>query len=133
MTRSGIRLSLSFVMLVGMLMAFGVANAAPTLTADPYPATAPQPSSITLTVNGAAGPVCTLAAGTAGALIPTCDLASIPAGTSTLVMTAVFTKGCVTATNAATCTDGGSASSAPFSYTRRALSASGPDALRVAP
>jgi hypothetical protein len=116
-----------------LLLASADASAAPTITADPYPATAPQPASITLTVNGAAGPACTLAAGTGGALVPTCDLASIPAGTATLVMTAVFVRGCVSATNTATCTDGGSASSVPFSYTRKALSASGPSALRVAP
>jgi hypothetical protein len=133
MTKSMIRISLSIALLAILMMAYGIATAAPTITADPYPATAPQPASITLTVNGTTGPACTLAAGSGGALVPTCDLASLPAGTHTLVMTAVFVRGCVSATNTATCTDGGTASAAPFSYTRRALSASGPDALRVVP
>lgn len=90
----------------------GVANAAPTLTADPYPATGVQPDAATLSVNGTQTITCTLRTVTGG-VQPACDLVSITTpGTYTLVMTVTKAAGCV----GNTCSGGGSASSAPFSY-----------------
>lgn len=94
------------------------AHAQPTLTAAPYPTTATQPTAANLTVNGANPITCTLAAGSAGAVIPTCNLASITVpGTYTLVLNVSTQAGCLPpVANGATCTGGGAASSAPFSY-----------------
>ncbi len=109
------------------------AQAAPTLSADPYPSTGPQPTSVTLTVNGSPGPACTLVAGTGGSLTPRCDLAALAVpGTYTLVMTAVTTGGCTQPTSPATCTQAGSASSVPFSLSLQGASATRP-VVRVAP
>jgi hypothetical protein len=97
---------------ISLLLACGLCNAAPTLTADPYPSTGTQPSAAVVTVNGGTPQPCTLRT-VAGGLQPTCDLASITVpGTYTLVLTVSTVAGCTG--NA--CTGAGSASSAPFSY-----------------
>lgn len=88
------------------------AIAAPTLTADPYPATGVQPDAATLSVNGTQTINCTLKTVTGG-IQPSCDLVSITTpGTYTLIMTVTKAAGCV----GNTCSGGGSASSAPFTY-----------------
>jgi hypothetical protein len=98
--------------LLALFLAAGVANAAPTLTADPYPSTGVQPDAATVSVNGTQTIQCTLKTVTGG-LQPSCDLVSITApGTYTLVMTVTKNAGCV----GNTCSGGGSASSAPFTY-----------------
>jgi hypothetical protein len=85
---------------------------APTLYADPYPATGVQPAAAVFSINGGTPIACTLVA-VSGGLQPQCDLVSIVTpGTYTLVMTVSTVAGCTG--NA--CTGPGSASSAPFSY-----------------
>jgi hypothetical protein len=117
-------------LLVGIvtLAASVAAFAAPSLLADPYPATAPQPDAVTFTVNGGAPQACVLTA-VAGGLQPRCDLAGLTAGTYTLVMTASRAAGC----QGSTCWDAGSASSAPFSYTRAASAVAAPIGLGLQP
>jgi hypothetical protein len=116
-----------------ILLLSSFAYAAPTLNAQPVPNTAPQPSTAAITVNGAAGPTCTLPVATDGSMTLTCDLASLTVpGTYTIVATYTYVAGCVNAANAATCSTGGVASSAPFVLTRAAFPATGP-ALHVSP
>lgn len=116
-----------------LLLASCFAYAAPTLNAQPVPNTAPQPSTAAITVNGAAGPACTLPVAADGSMTLTCDLVSLAVpGTYTIVATYTYVAGCVNAANAATCSTGGVASSAPFVLTRAAFPATGP-ALRVSP
>jgi hypothetical protein len=103
------------------------ASAGPNLVAQPLPASGPQPTSASITVNGAPGPACTLPKAADGSVQLTCDLASLPAsGAFTIVATYTYTSGCVNTANAATCTTGGVASSAPFVLTRRSGNAGGP-------
>ena len=122
------------VFVVTFLLAFFAASmafAAPTLTADPYPASETQPDSASLTINGGAPIACTLPTVPAGK-VPTCDLASVmAAGTYTLVLTVTKAAGC--APTGDECWSAGSAPSAPFVYKWRASGASAPTALRVAP
>lgn len=96
----------------------GYAVAAPVATTDPYPAGAGQPASAVVTVDNLSQIVCVMNKDSAGAVTPVCDLAALPAGTHTLVMTVTNTYGCTTGTDgaSATCTGGGSASSAPFTF-----------------
>jgi hypothetical protein len=110
------------------LAASVAAFAAPHLYADPYPATGVQPDSVTMTVNGGAPQACELTA-VAGGLQPRCDLAALTAGTYTLVMTASRAAGC----SGSTCWAAGSASSAPFSYTRAASAVAAPTGLGLQP
>ena len=99
-------------LLLSIFLLAGTAHAAPTLTADPYPATGVQPSAVVSSVNGATPVACTLRT-VSGGLQPTCDLASITVpGTYTLVVTVSTVAGCTG--NA--CRGAGSASSAPFGY-----------------
>jgi hypothetical protein len=127
---------LPFLILVSLLMWAGIIQlvlAAPTLTADAMPATGPQPSTAAITVNGSAGPACTLPKAADGSVMATCDLAALAVpGVYTIVMTYTYTAGCVNTANAATCTQGGVASSAPFVLTRSAPPAAGP-VLRISP
>ena len=117
----------------GVLASLG-ALAAPTLTADAVPSTGVQPATATLTVNGAAGPACTLPKAADGSVKPSCDLASLaPSATPyTLVLTYNYTAGCVNTPTGAVCTDGGAAASAPFSFTRAAKGAA-PSNVQVSP
>lgn len=93
------------------------AAGAPILTADPYPANAAQPDTVSFTIDGGAPLRCSLLDTPAGK-VPICDLASITTpGTYTLVMTVASHGACTSAPDSGTCSGGGSASSAPFSYT----------------
>ena len=114
------------------LWSLASAHAAPFLYADPYPSTATQPDSASLSVNGGAPISCLLEMVTGGKR-PKCDLASITSpGTYTLVMTVSVAGGIVNGTNTATNTQAGSASSAPFSYTLKGGSVATP-VLSVGP
>lgn len=109
------------------------ASAGPTLTAQSLPASGPQPSSMSITINGSAGPVCTLPKAADGSVQGTCDLAALAVpGVYTIVATYTYVAGCVNTANAATCQTGGVASSAPFVLTRSVFPATGP-ALLVSP
>jgi hypothetical protein len=94
------------------------ALAAPTLYADPYPQGPGQPSAASVTVNGTSSLPCTLTPANDGSVTPTCDLASLPVGTHTLVLVVSNAYGCQPAADGsgATCYAGGSASSDPFTY-----------------
>lgn len=131
LARNLARVAMMLALLPLLLFALQAA-AAPTLTAAAYPATATQPDEASYTINGGAPVACTLAASGAG-LVPTCDLAGITQpGTYTLVMTVSKKPGCTNAADQATCTSGGSASSAPFRYELRPGGVAGP-VLRVVP
>jgi hypothetical protein len=118
---------------LALILASFCAWAAPTLTAQSMPATGPQPASMAITINGAAGPACTLPKAADGSVQATCDLASLAVpGTYTIVATYTYVAGCVNTANAATCQTGGVASSTPFAFTRLASPATGP-ALLVSP
>lgn len=107
--------------------------AGPTLSADPLPATGVQPSTAAITVNGTAGPACTLPKAADGSMQARCDLTSLAVpGTYSIVMTYTYVAGCVNAANAATCQQGGVASSSPFALQLRAAPAAGP-VLRIEP
>jgi hypothetical protein len=106
------------------------AIAGPTLTADAYLVN--QPTEASITVNGAAGPVCTLPKAADGSVKPTCDLTSLALGSYTIVLTVANVAGCSAATSPATCTKEGRASSAPFFLTLVGGSVSAP-VVRVAP
>jgi hypothetical protein len=109
------------------------AFAGPTLTAQAMPVSGPQPASMAITVNGSAGPACTLPKAADGSVQGTCDLASLAVpGTYTIVATYTYVAGCVNTANAATCQAGGLASSTPFALTRIASPAVGP-VLRIEP
>lgn len=98
-----------------------VTFAAPTLVGDPLPSSGPQPTSASITVNGSAGPSCTLPKATDGSVQMRCDLAALTSpGVYTLVASYVYVAGCTNSTNAATCTDGGTVASSPFVLTRQA-------------
>jgi hypothetical protein len=116
-----------------LLLVSSYAWAAPTLTADPYPATGIQPTAASVTVNGATPISCSLVT-SANGLVPTCDLASITApGTYTLVLSVTTQAGCLPPVpNAATCSGAGVASSTPFAYTWTGSVARIP-VLRVSP
>lgn len=107
----------SLLFLAVVCMAFA-AVAAPTLTTVPYPAGPGVPTSATVTVDGVSQIVCTVAPDQSGAVAPSCDLAGLPVGTHSLVMTVTNSYGCTTGVdgNSATCVGGGSASSAPFTF-----------------
>ena len=110
-----------------LLALSSLASAAPTLSAAPMPASGPQPASMSVTVNGAAGPACTLPKAADGSVQGSCDLASLAVpGVYTLVATYTYVAGCVNTANAATCQAGGVASSTPFVLTRAAFPATGP-------
>lgn len=110
------------------------ASAGPTLVADPYPSTGPQPTSVGVTVNGSAAPGvnCTLPKDAAGAVKPTCDLTSLTPGAYTIVMMVSNAANCPNPTSPATCVGGGSVSSAPFMLNLLPGLATSPT-LRVAP
>lgn len=128
-----IRFSLLSGIAAYMLLAYGLSHAAPTLTADPYPDTGVVPDTATLTVNGGVPISCTLPT-VAGGKQPTCDLASVTApGVYTLVLTVTKNPSTVmTGPNAGTTDPGGSASSAPFVWTRRAAGVGTP-VVRIQP
>ncbi len=108
-------------------------SAAPNLLTAPYPATGPQPSSATMTVNGGAPQACLMRGMPDGAVQPACDLAAITTpGVYTIVVTAVALAGCTNGPNTATCSAGGSVSSDPFSYVLKAALAGKP-VLSVTP
>jgi hypothetical protein len=120
-------------LLLILAMVASSAYPAPTLNADALPATGPQPSTATITVNGGAGPVCSLPKAADGSVQLTCDLATLAVpGTYTIVATYTYVAGCVNSADAATCQNGGVASSAPFALTRVASPVAGPR-LRVSP
>lgn len=106
----------------------GAAMAAPSVYSQAYPAGPGQPASASLTVDGLSQINCPLVSANDGSVTPTCDLAALPAGTHTLVMVVTNTYGCTTGTdgNSATCTSGGTASSAPFTYVLTNSAASKP-------
>jgi hypothetical protein len=108
------------------------ALAGPTLAASPYPASGPQPASVSITVNGNAGPACTLPKAADGSVKPTCDLSSLSAGSYTIVMTVSSPPGCTSQSSPATCTTIGSASSSPFLLTLSAGVATAP-VLQIGP
>jgi hypothetical protein len=109
------------------------ASAAPTLVAAPLPASGPQPASMSITVNGSPGPACTLTKAADASVQASCDMVSLPVpGVYNIIATYTYVSGCVNSANAATCQNGGVASSAPFNFTRLASPATGP-ALLVSP
>lgn len=112
----------------------GYATAAPSLYSQAYPAGPGQPASASVTVDNVSQINCPLVAATDGSVTATCDLAALPGGTHTLVMTVTNTYGCTTGVdgNSATCTGGGTASSAPFSFVWNLSGASKP-VLKVRP
>lgn len=100
-----------------LLLASGIAIAAPTLTAAPYPPNSIQPHAAMFTVDGGPPKACSLVQ-VAGGLQPQCDLSSITLpGTYKLVMIVTTNAECINTPSAATCSGAGSASSAPFAYT----------------
>ena len=127
-SRAMARLFALLILALYLMAAAAVALAAPTLQADPYPSAGVQPDSITLTVNGGAPQACELVP-VAGGVQPRCDLAALTTGTYTLVMTAHRAAGCA----GSTCWAAGSASSAPFVYTRAASGAVAPTGLGLQP
>jgi len=106
----------SLLFLAAMLCA-AFAVAAPSLYSDPYPAGPFQPTAAYVTVNGQQRIDCAMPKDANGSVTPTCDLAGLPVGTYSLVLTVSNTYGCTQDNNAATCYGGGVASSDPFSYT----------------
>ena len=100
-----------FILALSLALA-GAVHAAPTLTADAYPATGVQPDAASFTINGGAPIACTVSTVSAG-VQPACNLASVGTpGAYVLVMTVTKAAGC----SGSTCWAAGSASSAPFNY-----------------
>ena len=115
------------ILAAALALVSSLATAGPTLTAQSLPATGPQPASMAITVNGSAGPSCTLPKAADGSVQGTCDLAALAVpGVYTIVATYTYVAGCVNTANAATCQTGGVASSAPFVLTRIVSPATGP-------
>ena len=106
----------------------GAAMAAPNAYSQSYPVGPGQPTSASLTVNGVSQINCPLVPANDGSVTPTCDLATLPVGTHSLVLVVTNTYGCTTGAdgNSATCMGGGTASSAPFTYTSIASAVSKP-------
>ena len=107
------------------------AYAAPTLTSSPYSTATTQPTSATLSIDGAQTVVCTVPKDAAGTVTAVCDLATVPAGTHTLILNVANTYGCTQSADGltASCVGGGTASSVPFTYTWNPVSASKPSLL----
>jgi hypothetical protein len=130
MTKSTIRISFLIVIAVFVMMAYGMAKAAPTLSADPVPATGPQPTGAEWQVQGASTwTPCTL---TGTPKVMACDLVSLTStvGPSTILARYTYTAGC-DATGA--CWGAGAAVSTPFAFRWLGVGASAPAALKVAP
>ena len=101
------------------------AQAAPTLMADAYSATGPQPTSAEWSSDGSTWRACTITA-----RVPSCDLANIgAAGSYTLRMRYVYTAGCL----GEVCWAAGAASSAPFAFVWQAVPAQAPAGLALKP
>jgi hypothetical protein len=112
------------------LIICGLARAAPTLSADPVPATGAQPTGAEWQVQGAATwQPCAL---TGTPKVMACDLVSLTAtvGPSTLLARYTYAAGC-DATGA--CWAAGAAVSGPFAFRWLGVGASVPTVLRVAP
>ena len=122
-------------LLITLAFVAGPALAGPTLSSDAYPANLPnaaQPTEVSITVNGAAGPACTLPRAADGSVRPTCDLTSLAPGSYTIVMSVSNPAACPAQTSPATCTLGGAALSAPFLLKLSPGAVTAP-VLRVAP
>lgn len=93
-------------------------QAAPTLTSSSYGVATIQPTSATLSVDGTSTIVCTVPKAADGSVAAVCDLATVAAGTHTLVLTVANTYGCTQSADglSASCVGGGSASAAPFTF-----------------
>jgi hypothetical protein len=118
------------VFVVFALLMYGTVKAAPTLTADPVPATGAQPTGAEWQVQGAATWLpCTLAG---SPKVMACDLVSLTAtvGPATLLARYTYAAGC-DATGA--CWGAGAAVSTPFAFRWLGVGASAPAVLRVAP
>lgn len=105
-------------------LAASVAMAGPTLTAAPY-AAGSAPTQAWVMVNGQQRIDCTLPASQSG-VTPTCDLSSLAkpgAYKLELFVSNAFTSCTEAPALTWTCTDGGQASSGPFSLTLRAAPA----------
>lgn len=103
----------------------GAANAAPTLFADPYSATGPQPVAAEWTSDGTTWKPCTITA-----RVPSCDLASIgAAGNYSLRMRYVYEAGCL----GEVCWGAGSAASIPFAFVWQGVPAQAPAGLQLKP
>lgn len=106
------------IIIVACFAFYAIVQAAPTLYSQAYPAGPGKPTSASVSINGTNSINCQLLADSLGAVTPTCDLASLPAGSYTLVLTVTNAYNCTTGTdgNSATCSGGGAASSDPFIY-----------------
>jgi len=101
------------------------ARAAPTLTADAYSATGPQPASAEWSSDGTTWRACTIAA-----RVPSCDLASIgAAGNYSLRMRYVYAAGCL----GEVCWAAGAAPSSPFAFVWQGVPAQAPAGLALKP
>lgn len=114
------------------------AQGAPFLLADAYPpdsATALQPDSASITINGGAPIACALLSVTtpANGKRPVCDLASVTSsGTYAVVLTVSRAPSCVnTGPNAGECTPGGSAATGPFAYMRKSGTVGAPQSPQL--
>ena len=114
------------------------AQASPFLLADAYPpdsATALQPDSASITINGGAPIACALLSVTtpANGKRPVCDLASVTSsGAYAVVLTVSRAPSCVnTGPNAGECTPGGSAATGPFAYMRKSGTVGAPQSPQL--
>lgn len=105
--------------LVACLMGMGAVYAAPTLTSSPYSTATTQPATASLSIDGTSTITCTVPRDANGTVTAVCDLATVPAGTHTLVLTVSNTYGCTQSADGltASCQGGGSASANPFTFT----------------
>lgn len=104
------------------------AQAAPTLTSSSYASTVVQPTSASLSVDGTTTITCTVPRAADGSVAAVCDLATVPSGTHTLILTVSNAYGCTQSADglSASCVGGGSASAAPFTFTWNPVSVSKP-------